>query len=147
MDKRSVRDPVLHDFILGRLDVVITSYDFVQSDVEYLCDLPWSCIFVDEVHKAKNDNSKTADALHRFQCRTRFGLTGTLIQNSYDEMWSILDWTNPGKVGTKKQWAKYVVKPLTDGQSTRATDEERAKSLVSHLNLFIEGNRWLTVAD
>ncbi|KAH6911979.1 P-loop containing nucleoside triphosphate hydrolase protein [Coprinopsis sp. MPI-PUGE-AT-0042] len=116
MDNKKIRQPVLHDFVLGRLDVVITSYDFVQSDVELLCDLPWSCIFVDEVHKAKNDNSKTADALHQFQIRmTKCG-----------RFWI---GTNPGKVGTKKQWAKYVVKPLTDGQSTKATDEERAKSL------------------
>lgn len=61
----------------------------------------------------------------------RFGLTGTAIQNSYNELWTILDWTNPGKLGTSKQWKGYVVKPLTIGQSTKATEEERSKALVS----------------
>ena len=60
----------------------------------------------------------------------RFGLTGTLIQNSYDEMWSILDWTNPGRLGTRKQWKTYVTDPLKDGQTTKASDEKRGKALV-----------------
>ena len=125
-----IRQHVLHDFKLGRLDVVITSYELFQREVELFCDLAWSCVFADEVHRAKNENSKTTDALHQLQCQLRFGLTGTLIQNSYEEMWTILDWTNPGRVGNKKQWKTYVGKPLTDGQSTNASDEKRAKSLV-----------------
>jgi len=46
------------------------------------------------------------------------------------EAWTILDWTNPGRLGTSKQWKGYVVKPLTLGQSASATEEERSKALV-----------------
>jgi len=44
-------------------------------------------------------------------------------------MWTILDWTNPDRLGSSKQWHGYVVKPLTAGQSAGATEEERAKAV------------------
>jgi len=143
------RTQVLRDFKYGRLDVgktfthfssyqqaftlydtVVTSFTLASRDIDYLDSLAWSCIIVDEVHHVKNETSKIADALHRFACCRRFGLSGTTIQNSYKEMWAILDWTNPGRLGSAKQWDMYVAKPLTTGQSTGATEEERSKSLL-----------------
>lgn len=85
---------------------------------------------VDEAHRVKNPRSKITRAYHQFVCKRRFGLTGTAIQNSYNELWTILDWTNPGQLGSMKQWKGFVVKPLTLGQSATATEEERTKALV-----------------
>ncbi|KAF8154005.1 P-loop containing nucleoside triphosphate hydrolase protein [Crassisporium funariophilum] len=123
------REPVLHDFVLGRLDVVITTFDLARRDINILDDLAWSCVIVDEVHRVKNESAKITRAYNQFDCRRRFGLTGTTIQNSYKEMWTILDWTNPDKLGTSRQWQGFVVKPLTAGQSAGATEEERAKAV------------------
>ncbi|KAL9710545.1 hypothetical protein Ac2012v2_006079 [Leucoagaricus gongylophorus] len=125
---RKEREPVLHDFRMGRLDIVVTSFEIARKDIDLLDSLPWSCIFVDEVHRVKNVSSKLTLALHQFTSGRRFGLTGTMIQNSYQEMWTILDWTNPGQLGTSRQWYRLVVKPLTTGQSAAATEEERAKA-------------------
>ncbi|KAF5345800.1 hypothetical protein D9756_010881 [Leucocoprinus leucothites] len=125
---RKEREPVIHDFKMGRLDVVVTSFEIARKDIDLLDTLAWNCVFVDEVHRVKNVSSKLTLALHQFTCRRRFGLTGTTIQNSYQEMWTILDWTNPGRLGTSRQWQKLVVKPLTTGQSVAATEEERAKA-------------------
>jgi SNF2 family DNA or RNA helicase len=60
----------------------------------------------------------------------RFGLTGTAIQNSYRELWTVLDWVNPESVGTDKEWTLHVTKPLVVGQSASAGVEERAKAKV-----------------
>ena len=109
---------------------VLTSFDLARREIDALDTLPWSCIIVDEVHRVKNETAKITVAYHRFDCLRRFGLTGTTIQNSYKEMWTILDWTNPDRLGTSRQWHGFVVKPLTTGQSTGATEEERAKALV-----------------
>ena len=68
--------------------------------------------------------------LNRRNNPRRFGLTGTTIQNSYMEMWTILDWTNPGRLGSSKQWTGYVVRPLTIGQSAAATEDQRTTALV-----------------
>ncbi|KIK23702.1 hypothetical protein PISMIDRAFT_100044 [Pisolithus microcarpus 441] len=125
----SQREDVLTDFKMGRLDVVITSFDLARRDITLLEDLAWSTVVVDEVHRVKNPRSKITEAYNRFACTRRFGLTGTAIQNSYGELWTILDWTNPGGLGTSKQWKGYVVRPLTIGQSIKATEEERSKAL------------------
>ncbi|KAI6118485.1 P-loop containing nucleoside triphosphate hydrolase protein [Pisolithus croceorrhizus] len=125
----SQREDVLTDFRMGRLDIVITSFDLARRDITLLEDLAWSTIIVDEVHRVKNPRSKITEAYNRFACIRRFGLTGTAIQNSYSELWTILDWMNPGKLGTSKQWKGYVVRPLTIGQSIKATEEERSKAL------------------
>ncbi|KAJ6526575.1 RAD26-like SNF2 family DNA-dependent ATPase [Mycena vulgaris] len=125
---RAQRKSVLDDFKKGRLDVVLTSLDLARRDIASLEDLPWSCVIVDEVHTVKNPNSKTSIAYNSFKCIRRFGLTGTAIQNSYDELWTILDWTSPGKLGDRSQWRGFVSKPLKLGQSASATDGERLKS-------------------
>jgi SNF2 family DNA or RNA helicase len=114
---------------LNAVCIVITTFDLARRDIDVLDGLPWSCIIVDEVHRVKNEASKITMAYHQFACLNRFGLTGTTIQNSYKEMWTILDWTNPGRLGTARQWQGYVVKPLTAGQSAGASEEERAKAL------------------
>ncbi|GLB44628.1 putative SNF2 family N-terminal domain containing protein [Lyophyllum shimeji] len=132
---RKEREPVLQDFKMGRLDVVLTTFDLARRDIDILDSLPWTCIFVDEVHRVKNVSAKITVAYHQFRCNRRFGLTGTTIQNSYKEMWTILDWTNPGRLGTARQWQGFVVKPLTAGQSAGATEDERAKALVVALVL------------
>ncbi|TDL26985.1 hypothetical protein BD410DRAFT_836072 [Rickenella mellea] len=129
------RREVLNDFKLGRLDVVLTSFDTARRDINLLDELPWSCIFVDEAHKVKNPHSKITSAFNQFKCQVRFGLTGTAIQNSYLELWTILDWSNPRSLGSLKQWKGYVMKPLVTGQSSSATPEEKAKGKIVALAL------------
>ncbi|KAJ3811975.1 P-loop containing nucleoside triphosphate hydrolase protein, partial [Lentinula aff. lateritia] len=124
------RAHVLKDFKLGRLDIVLTSFDIALKDIDLLDNLQWSCIFVDEVHRVKNLSSQISLALHRFECLRRFGLTGTAIQNSYDELHAILHWTDPGRLGMTKYWKSSISQPLRRGQSSTATDAEKAKALI-----------------
>jgi len=58
----------------------------------------------------------------------RIALTGTAIQNSYMEFWTLLDWANPGSVGTEKQWKKTVADPLAAGQAKGCKEEERLRA-------------------
>lgn len=118
-------------FIPTQSAPVLAGFETAVKDITLLDDLPFSLIIIDEAHRVKNPVSKTTKAFNQFECQRRFGLTGTIIQNSYMEMWTILDWTNPGMVGSRKQWKGFVVRPLTIGQSAGAGEEERLKSLVS----------------
>ena len=61
------------------------------------------------------------------QCRHTFGI---VIQNGYEELWTVLNWTNPGAVGTRKQWKTFVEEPLRIGQSRSATEDEQYKAAV-----------------
>ena len=53
-----------------------------------------------------------------------------MIQNGYEELWTVLNWTNPGAVGTRKQWKSFVEEPLRVGQSRSSTDEQHLKAAV-----------------
>lgn len=110
--------------------LVVTSFDTARGDIDLLSDLPWSVIFVDEAHKLKNPASKVTMSFNQFTCTRRFGLTGTAIQNSYEEMWTLLDWSNPGRLGSLRQWKSMISKPLAVGQSASASPQERALAKV-----------------
>ncbi|KAG9007115.1 hypothetical protein FRB90_009546 [Tulasnella sp. 427] len=122
------RSDALKSFKMGRYDILLTSHETARDNIGLLEALSLSCIFVDEAHKIKNSLSQTAKAYNLFQCEVRFGLTGTMIQNTYREMWPLLNWSNPGRVGTEKDWNRFIVRPMQEGQSKDATGQEVAES-------------------
>lgn len=115
---------------------MVTSFDLARRDREDLFHLPFSVVFVDEAHRLKNPSSNLTVSFNEISCDIRFGLTGTAIQNSYDELWTLLNWTNPGRVGSLKEWRSCISKPLAIGQSTKANEDERALSKVMPLILY-----------
>ncbi|EJD42961.1 hypothetical protein AURDEDRAFT_167909 [Auricularia subglabra TFB-10046 SS5] len=111
------RRAILRKFQLGKLDILLTSVDTMKRDIDDLKDLPFACIFIDECHSAKSPQSKMFETLHSFACTVRFGMTGTAVQNSYEELWCILDFAVPGQVGTLDAWRKCIANPLRAGQA------------------------------
>ncbi|KAF8750146.1 SNF2 family N-terminal domain [Rhizoctonia solani] len=108
---------------LGKgIEYVIMAFDTARMNIDHLFHLPWSIVIVDEVHRCKNPNSGTTIALNRFQCR------GTAIQNGYKELWTLLDWCSPGRVGTPSQWKNAISVPLAEGQAHRATQAQVSKA-------------------
>jgi SNF2 family DNA or RNA helicase len=137
-----VREQVLNNFKLGRLDIsmyclasdfvccltfrhpalVVTSFETARNDIEHLNNLAWTFVFVDEAHRMKNPSSILTRTFTTFQCRMRIALTGTAIQNTYAELWTLLDWTNPGEVGTYDEWRKVSMSTLGYVMSTNVAD-------------------------
>ena len=67
-----------------------------EKDKETDTQREWAVIVCDEVHTIKSPSSKMAMAMKKFKERRRIGMTGTILQNSYSEYWSVLDWVVPG---------------------------------------------------
>jgi SNF2 family DNA or RNA helicase len=82
-------------------DIVITTYGTAVRDVDALEQRRWSRIVLDEAQAIKNPASETAQQLRRIPARTRLVLTGTPIENGTGDLWALLDFTNPGLVGTR----------------------------------------------
>ncbi|KAF6767367.1 Helicase, C-terminal [Kalmanozyma brasiliensis GHG001] len=114
----------LESFRRGRLDILITSHETASLSIEQLRDLDLSCVLIDEAHKLKNPMSQMTKAMQTFKCKARFALTGTAIQNTYRELYTLADWTNPGLLGTVKEWITEIEEPLKHGQR-RGADPER----------------------
>ena len=82
-------------------DVVITTYGTAVRDVEALAQRTWDRVVVDEAQSIKNPASESAQQLRRIPARTRLALTGTPIENGVGDLWAILDFANPGLVGSR----------------------------------------------
>ena len=82
-------------------DVVITTYGTAVRDVEALAEQDWHHLVLDEAQAIKNPANETAQQLRRIPARTKLALTGTPIENGLGDLWSILDFTNPGLVGPR----------------------------------------------
>ena len=82
-------------------DIVITTYATAVRDVEELSAHTWARIVLDEAQAIKNPTSETSIQLRRIPARTRLALTGTPIENGLGDLWAILDFTNPGLVGSR----------------------------------------------
>ena len=115
------KEDVLGTARAGRLEVMITTYDTYKNSRSSVNMVQWDAVIADECHRLKDRYSETTKALNEINALCRIGLTGTAIQNKYEELWTLLDWTNPGFFGTKAEWSQTITKPLTVGQSHDAT--------------------------
>ncbi|WP_026426097.1 DEAD/DEAH box helicase [Actinokineospora inagensis] len=81
--------------------IVLTTYAVLRRDTDRLAAQPWGLVVADEAQHAKNPDSATARALRAIPCPARVALTGTPVENSLTDLWSIVDWTTPGLLGTR----------------------------------------------
>ncbi|WP_406301018.1 SNF2-related protein (plasmid) [Embleya sp. NBC_00888] len=87
--------------------IVVTTYGIVQRDTA-LTDISWDLILADEAQSIKNPSSAAARRLREVRARARVAITGTPIENRTDELWALMDWTNPGLLGTRTTFrARY----------------------------------------
>ena len=99
---------------IANADIVITTYATAVRDVELLTGTTWSRMVLDEAQAVKNPTSDTAQQLRRVPARTRLALTGTPIENGVGDLWAILDFTNPGLVGSRPT---FVAQMSGDGEA------------------------------
>jgi superfamily II DNA or RNA helicase len=87
--------------IVAGADVVITTYGTAVRDVDALSARDWGRLVLDEAQAIKNPANETAQLLRRIPSSSRIALTGTPIENGLGDLWAILDFTNPGLVGSR----------------------------------------------
>lgn len=123
----------------GRMEVMITTYTTYRMNKSVINMIAWDCCVADECHAIKERKSETTYALNEVNALCRIGLTGTAIQNKYEELWTLLNWTNPGRFGPISTWKASICDPLELGQSHDATvyqlsrARKTAKKLVENL--------------
>jgi SNF2 family DNA or RNA helicase len=91
----------------AELDLVITSYGTLLR-MPRLTEITWRLLILDEAQAIKNPNAKQTKAAKALPARARIALTGTPVENSLGDLWSIFDVINPGLLGGAKQFTAYV---------------------------------------
>ncbi len=100
--------------------VTVTGYPTLRTDTDRLSEISWSTVFFDEAHVMKNSRTKIARAARRLSSTTRIALTGTPVENRMDELWALLDLTNPGLLGTRARFTRRFSVPIEQGGSAAA---------------------------
>jgi SNF2 family DNA or RNA helicase len=94
---------------IGKYDVLITSYTLLQKDIEAYRSHPFLYVFLDEAQHIKNRGTRNAKSVKMVNAEHRVILSGTPIENSLDELWSLFDFLMPGFLGTYDRFVeKYV---------------------------------------
>ncbi|HVZ93810.1 MAG TPA: DEAD/DEAH box helicase [Phycisphaerales bacterium] len=113
-------------------DLIITTYALAHRDRDALGEIPWGRIVLDEAQNVKNAAAKQSQALRSLEAPRRVALTGTPLENRLSELWSIMDFCNPGLLGSAGDFRRGFAIPVE-----RHHDRERAKQLRSLVRPFL----------
>ncbi len=98
-----------------RFDLVLTSYALLQRDSENYRDIEFSTVVLDEAQHIKNPDTQNAQAAFSLRAPHRFALTGTPIENSVRDLWSIMNFALPGYLGSRAEFREHYELPLSRG--------------------------------
>jgi len=93
-------------------DVLITSYALARKDAKLFEGQKWERIVLDEAQNIKNPQAAQTKAIYKFQAKHRLALTGTPVENRLIDLWSILNFLNPGYLGTVGNFRKTFEIPI-----------------------------------
>jgi hypothetical protein len=88
-----------------RADVVLTTYGLLRKDVAFLREIEMDYLILDEAQAIKNADSESAKAARLLRGDHRLALSGTPIENHIGELWSLVDFLNPGMLGSARAFA------------------------------------------
>lgn len=124
------RQPLLEK--LNEYDLVVTSYPLIRRDIAAYQKCCFSFCIIDEAQYVKNHYTQAARAIRKIPAMTRFALTGTPMENSLMELWSIFDFIMPNYLYTQQKFYERFLKPIVN-----ENDEEAKEDLSRHIRPFI----------
>jgi SNF2 family DNA or RNA helicase len=113
-------------------DVVLTSYGIVRMDIEQLSQFYFNYVILDESQAIKNPGSNIATAVNKLKSKRRLILTGTPVENGTMDLWSQMNFVNPGLLGNQLVFKKQFLQPIE-----KQHDREKAARLHAMIKPFI----------
>ena len=98
--------------IVPYYDIILTTYGTVRNDIKMLRNIEFFYTVLDESQFIKNPESKTYKAIVQLRSRNRLVLTGTPIENSLSDLWSQMNFLNPGLLGNHAFFQKMYIAPI-----------------------------------
>jgi superfamily II DNA or RNA helicase len=112
-------------------NIVLTSYPLLRRDIDRFRDFKFSSIILDEATHIKNPDTQNAQAAMALVGRHRFVLTGTPVENSVRDLWSLLHFVLPGYLGRREDFRERYELPISRGsQPERARLAKRLRPVM-----------------
>ncbi|MEV7968582.1 SNF2-related protein [Sphaerisporangium sp. NPDC088356] len=118
--------------VVQEADLVLTTYGTALRDAGVLAGFAWGRVVCDEAQAIKNSGARQAQAVRSIPARTRLALTGTPVENHLAELWSIMEFCNPGLLGPAKRFRERYQEPIE-----ARGDEDAAKALKRATGPFV----------
>jgi SNF2 family DNA or RNA helicase len=115
-----------------KCDLVISTYALAHRDKELFKEVEWNSVVLDEAQNIKNQFTKQSQAVRKFKSDFRVALTGTPVENRLSELWSIMDFLNPGYLGSSEGFRRGFALPIE-----RYNDKEAGMKLRNITSPFI----------
>ncbi|MBA3958437.1 MAG: SNF2 helicase associated domain-containing protein [Parachlamydiaceae bacterium] len=113
---------------INDFDVIITSYSLLQKDIDFYKTIPFAYAILDEAQHIKNRETRNAKSVKMLQASHKLILTGTPIENSLDELWSLFDFLMPGLLSSYDRFLEKYVRSPSRGQTKNLEDLRRKVS-------------------
>ena len=117
---------------ITKADIVFTSYGTLLKDIQFLKNIPFNFLIIDESQQIKNRNSKIYKAINTIEAEHKVSLSGTPIENSLSDLWSQMQFINPNLLGNYSFFDKHFKKPIEKDKS-----EETIKELKLLINPYL----------
>lgn len=120
--------------LLEEQKIVITSYSIVINDRYLLNKLTWGLVICDEASLIKNPDSGRRISLSAIPAEVRIAMTGTPVENSLIDLWSLADFVNPAYLGSRSDFSLNYIRPEIEKTLTETNLTELRKN-ISHIML------------
>jgi SNF2 family DNA or RNA helicase len=102
--------------------LVITSYALLLRDFEHLAPVAWSTVVLDEAQNIKNPETRQARSARALPAGHRIALTGTPVENNVGDLWSIMEFLNPGLLGSQAEFKRSFFVPIQASRDAAAME-------------------------
>ena len=105
----------------AKADVVVTGYSLLVKDFRLFADASFSALVLDEAQTIKNPDTQAARAARALNIPTKIALTGTPLENSANDLWSLEEFLNPGLLGERKDFEETFTRAIREDAQSGAT--------------------------
>ena len=100
-------------------DIIITSYDLLKKDINKYEKYVFDLFIIDEAQYIKNIQTQNYQTVTQIKAKQKIALTGTPIENSIKELWSIINFVIPGYLGNNKHFIKFFETPIIQSRNSK----------------------------
>lgn len=109
--------------------ILLITYAGIVKYSKDLISRKWHYLILDEGHKIRNPDTQVSKLVKKFETPHKLLITGSPMQNSLQELWSLFDFMRPGLLGTYNAFMEHFAQPITQGGYANASEFQEATAL------------------